>query len=136
MKDYEEGQTLLTQVQDAEAKWELLESETLFNQAITRSLEDILQADKALNETESTLDTGRVHEIAENIEQLTSRIENLTNSNAKEINRGRLLRIHEAAVEGLTTAAASMVVFTKTNGEQQVTVNHGNHGQCTMNEVK
>lgn len=129
VKEYEECRNLSSSVQDAKAKLELLQQETSFNQAVTLSLEDTWSLDRDLNEVESTLTSGRLLELVANIEQLSFRIGRLTDSNAKDINAGRVLRIREAVVEGLTAAASSMVDFQKVDGRQQVTVDHGNHGR-------
>ncbi len=128
VKDHEKGQNLAARVQDAKAKLELLRNETSFNRAVTLSLEDTWSVDRDLNEAESSLTTGTLIELAANIEQLSIRAGRLTDSNAKEINGGRLSRIQEAVVDGLTTAANSMVEFQKNDGRQRVLVNHGNHG--------
>jgi protein transport protein DSL1/ZW10 len=129
VKEYEEGHNLLSRVQDARAKLDLLQQETLFNQAVTLSLEDTWSLDRDLNEAESTLASGRLVELVADIEQLSLRIQRLANSNAKDINAGRVLRIREVVVEGLTAAATSMVGFPKADGCQRITVDHGNHGR-------
>lgn len=62
------------------------------------------------------------------IEQLSIRTERLADSNAKEINNSRVLRLREAVVESLTTAASSMVGLQKADGQQHLTVDHGTQG--------
>jgi protein transport protein DSL1/ZW10 len=129
VKEYEGGHNLLSRVQDARAKLDLLQQETLFNQAVTLSLEDTWSLDRDLNEAESILANGRLVDLVADIEQLSIRIQRLAGSNAKDINAGRVLRIREVVVEGLTVAASSMVGFPKVDGCQIITVDHGNHGR-------
>jgi protein transport protein DSL1/ZW10 len=129
VREYEEGHNLSSRVQDARAKLELLQQETLFNHAVTLSLENTWSLDRDLNEAESSLASGRLIELVADIGQLSVRTQRLADSNAKDINAGRVLRIREGVVEGLTAAASSMVAFPKVDGCQRITVDHGNHGR-------
>lgn len=129
VKEQEEGQGLSARVQDAKAKLELLQNETSFNSSVTLSLENTWAVDKDLNEAESTLTAGRLIELPANIQQLSSRISELAESNGKEINGGRISRLQDAVVDGLTSATISMVEYQKVDGQHHVTVNQGNHSQ-------
>jgi protein transport protein DSL1/ZW10 len=129
VREYEEGHNLSSRVQDARAKLELLQQETLFNHAVTLSLENTWSLDRDLNEAESSLASGRLIELVADIGQLSVRTQRLADSNAKDINAGRVLRIREGVVQGLTAAASSMVAFPKVDGRQRITVDHGNHGR-------
>jgi protein transport protein DSL1/ZW10 len=129
VKEYEEGHNLLSRVQDARAKLELLQQETLFNHAVTRSLEDTWSLDIDLNQAESMLGSGRLVELGPYIERLSDWTQRLPDTNAKEINAGRVLRMREDVVEGLTAAASSMVAFPKVDGCQRIIIDHGNHGR-------
>ena len=126
--EYEEGQNLSAGVEDAEAKLNLLQNETSFNDTVTSSLEDIWSLDKDLTEAEAILATGNIIELVATIKQLSLRTERLTSSNAKEINTGRISQIQDAVAEGLTAAASSMLEFQKFDVGQRLAVNHGNHG--------
>ncbi|ERF77181.1 hypothetical protein EPUS_06461 [Endocarpon pusillum Z07020] len=125
VKEYEDGQNLSAKIQDAKAKVELLQKEIFFNQAVTSSLEDIWSLDRDLNKAESILASGRPIELVAGIEQLSFRTERLADSNAKEINNSRVLRLREAVVESLTAAASSMVQLQKADGQQHLRVDHG-----------
>lgn len=134
MKEYEQCRILSASVQDAEAKVELLQNEISFNQAITLSLEDIWSVVKDLDEVEAAVVAGRLTELPATLEQLWFRNGRLTDSTAKEMNGGRLMRIQDVVMEGLTAAAHSMVEFVRADGRQRVTVDHQNHsGYCTCN---
>lgn len=84
--------------------------------------------DRDLNRAESILASGRSIELVAGIEQLSFRTERLPDSNAKEINNSRVLRLREAVVESLTAAASSMVELQKADGQQHLRVDHGTHG--------
>lgn len=128
VKEYEEFRNLSARLRDAEAKVELLQNEISFNQAVTLSLEDSWSVDKDLTEAEAALAGSRLTELPTVIEKLSLRNERMPGSNAKKINGGRLMRIQQAVVEGLTAAAQSMVEYQRINGRQQVTVSQGYHG--------
>lgn len=129
VKEYEQSQDYSARVEDAKAKLELLQNETLFNQVVTVSLEDTWSMDRDLNDAESTLATGKVIELAANLKQLSLRCGRLRHSYAKQINSDRLSRIETAVVGSLTTATESMVEYQKAGGQQRVMVDRGNHGQ-------
>jgi protein transport protein DSL1/ZW10 len=128
VRDHEAGKGLSAAVRDADAKLRLLRGETLFNEAITSSLEEIWRTSQELDLAESTLAAGELLGLATTIPQLTMRVERLMKSNAKDINRDRLTRLQEAVVEDLKTATISMVDFHKVDGQPRVAVNHRTHG--------
>jgi protein transport protein DSL1/ZW10 len=132
VKEHEEGLHLQAKIQDAKAKLELLHNETAFSKAVTSSLEETWSMDKDLNEAESALSAKKLIELAAKIEQLSFRAGRFPDSNAKVINENRISQLRSAVVEGLTSAATSMVEFQKAGGQQRVKVNPGNHGRyCT-----
>ena len=132
VRDFEAVRTLSASVQDAKAKLELLQNETAFNHAITISLENTLLVDRDLNEAETALAAGKLMELSAYIEQLLSLTHQLTDSNAKQINLGRLSQIRGALVEGLTASLNAMVDFDKSDSQRQLTVNRGLHSQCSQ----
>jgi protein transport protein DSL1/ZW10 len=129
VKNHEDGNVLARTELEAKAKSELLQSEISFNQALESSLEELKALDIALGEAEKKIHSNSLVELAGNIGELFARTEHLTDGLAKDIVRGRLKRVQDALVEGLLVAAISMVDFDKASGQQQVTVNHGNHGK-------
>lgn len=118
----------MVNIQDEKAKVELLQKEVSFNRAIMSSLEDIWSLDRDLSNSESILTSGRTIELVADIEQLSFRAEQLADSNAKEINSSRVVRLRESIVESLSAAASSMIEMQKGDNRQRLRVDHGIHG--------